>query len=233
MKVEHIKRSKNSVSFVLEEREELHILKPDSLIAFRASGDHNAKHKHLPIFKNIFNRRSFVESVISGSAEGILALPEGCVLTIIKVNDENVLYEYKNILCYSSGISIDSVKQKVKHMIITGSIFQARLRGSGTVVLMSSGELVDWTLDASTPVFVRFGNLVSLPSDNITCNIGTYGNEMAVQNGGFHYILKGQGKILIESLSSREYIELMKARKDSIFKRIVRHILPGGDIIIP
>ena len=233
MRVEHIRRSKNSISFILEDGEELNLLKPDALIAYKASENYNDKLKHIPKFKNIFNKRSFVECVISGSAEGIIALPEGCVISILEVHDENVLYESKNILFYSKGISIETVCQPVKHVLFTGSIFRARLRGRGTVALMSSGELVDWSLDENTPMFVRYGNLVSLPAEKISCDICTYGNEMAVQNGGLHFILKGQGKVLIESLSSSEYIELMQVRKDSILKRILRRYLPGGDILIP
>jgi uncharacterized protein (AIM24 family) len=93
--------------------------------------------------KDIFRKHSFLRAVLSGPSRCILSLNSNFFITIIDIReDNNLLYEFKNILFYSHGISLSHVFQPVKHMLTTKSIVKAKFEGEGKVGLMSSSPLI-------------------------------------------------------------------------------------------
>ena len=163
----------------------------------------------------------------------VLAVPPGCYITIIDFKEnEEMLYDYKNLLFISQGIKAHRVLQKIKNMLISRPIFKVKFSGTGKVGLISGGALHSIALNNENSVFVKLGNLVSLPT-TARWELCTYGNELAVQNGGLHYQITGTGNILIEAISSREYIQQMQRETDVIGIRILKEYVPGANIIIP
>lgn len=222
----------NMVEITINNNEYIYVYHPNTIIAFQAT-DCNKQRKDGIRFKNLFNKHEFIETTLNGPATTILAVPPGCYVTIIDLEEhEDMLYDYKNLLFISQGIEVNKVIQKIRNMVISQSIFKVKLSGKGQVGLISGGALHAISLNKENPVYVKLGNLVSLPA-KATWGLHTYGNELAVQNGGLHYEITGTGKIFVEAISSREYLKQMKCTTDNIGIRIIKEYIPGASIIIP
>lgn len=217
------------VSISLEAEESLIVLHPKSILAY-----HGLPHQRQDQFMNLlsaFHKKKWIHSLLQGPCDFIMGLPQGCSLTTILIaDDEELLFDLRNIMYFSSTLTTQSVIQKMRTAWITKDLVRMRFTGKGSVGIGTAGDLATLRLHPEKPIFVDKNALVAYPQ-SASIQLSVYGNSLASQHMNVQWQLTGQGSVLIQT--GYQDSELMnQLQDDSLIKRLLRELIPFGGIFI-
>lgn len=220
--LEHVRLS-------LESAEALYVLHPKSIIAYQ--GNPTGRHDQLMNLAGAYGKKKWIRSLVHGPCEMILGLPVGCSLTTVDIGEyEELLFDLRHVMFFSETLAMKTVIQKMKTAWITRDLIRMRFTGRGAVGLLTAGDLATLRLDPHKPIFVDKSALVAYPQ-NASIRLSVYGNPLASQHMNVQWQLTGTGSILIQTGNSDR--ELMAhLQDDGLFKRLLRELLPFGNVII-
>lgn len=207
----------------------VHILHPDRIVAF--SGPSSAREDRFYNIKGMYRKKRLIQSRITGKSSCMLALPAGYFLKCIPISgDHDLLFEYRHLLFYTEGIQMKQTLQKMKHMLVTRDWIKTKFSGNGMIGILSQGPLYELALNPQQPVYVDFKSLIAHPY-NADLDPCVYGNHLASQYMNFQWKITGEGYILLQTGKSDTQLD-KQLQNDNLIKRILREVLPFGNIWI-
>ncbi|WP_239635162.1 AIM24 family protein [Paenibacillus sp. H1-7] len=213
----------------MEEAESLYILHPKSIIAYQ--GMPQNRQDQLMNLTGVYGKKKWIRSLLRGPCQMILGIPAGCSLNTVDLGEqEELLFDLRHVMMFSESLSMKSVIQKMKTAWITRDLVRVRFTGLGVVGLLTAGDLATLHLDPVKPIFVDKSALVAYPQ-NAKIRLSVYGNQLASQHMNVQWEITGTGPILIQT-GSRDHELMAHLQDDSLFKRILRELLPFGNVII-
>ncbi|MCL6459284.1 MAG: AIM24 family protein [Gorillibacterium sp.] len=219
----------NGARLKLSEGEQIHLLHPKTLVAFR--GAPRLREDRLMNFKGMYRKRKLIRSDISGPSELILALPVGHHLKIVMIEEgADLLFDIRSVLLYGSGISLKSVILKIKNMLVTRDFMKMKFTGSGPVGILSRGPLYEMKLDSDIPVYVDLRCLVAYP-ENAKVDLCVYGNHLASQHMNYQWEIRGKGTVLLQTGTTDRELE-SEMSNESFIRRVLRETIPFGGVFI-
>ncbi|WP_127588477.1 AIM24 family protein [Paenibacillus koleovorans] len=220
---------RTTLKLVLEQQEAVHLLHPKQLIAFQGASSQREDRLLNP--KGIMRKKKLVKAVLTGPAAAMIALPAGYSVTSVPIQgDSSLLFEFRHLLYYTDLITMKSVVQSAKNMLITRDLIRMRFAGEGSIGLLSRGPLQTWELDPERPSFIDSRCLIAYPAD-AKLDLCVYGNHLAAQHMAYHWKLTGTGTALLQAAPSDPGFE-EQLGGDGLMKRTLREILPFGNIWI-
>ncbi|MFC3345797.1 AIM24 family protein [Paenibacillus abyssi] len=179
----------------------------------------------------MYRKRRWIRSKISGPSELLLGLPPGCRLHVVPIEAESsLLYDFRNVLFFSDGMTMKNRLQSIKNAVITQEWVRIKFSGPGQLGIISTGFMETLTLHPETPLYVDAGALIAYPED-ASLKISVYGNSLASQHMKVQWEIKGNGPVLIQTGSSDPQLE-RQMRQDSLIRRTLREVLPFGGVFI-
>ncbi|MBP1156912.1 MULTISPECIES: AIM24 family protein [unclassified Paenibacillus] len=213
----------------LEEDESVCVLHPRQIIAFQ--GHSVSREDRLLSLSGMYSKKKWIESRLSGPARFVLGVPVGYSFKALELpDDSNLLFDIKHVLMYSQGMQLQSRLQKIKQALVTRDWIRMKFSGGGTIGLLSCGPLCELTIDQDRPVYVDIGCLVAFPED-AKLQLCVYGNPLASQRMNYHWEVTGRGKILLQpARPERGMMDPLQG--DSLLRRLLRELLPFGNVMI-
>ncbi|NEW09239.1 AIM24 family protein [Paenibacillus sp. SYP-B3998] len=213
----------------LEANESVHVLHPNQIIAFQ--GKSEQREDSLMKLPGMYRKKRFIQSRLYGPLQFMMGVPEGYSMAVVPIGiDDDLLYEFRHVLFYTEGITFTSHLQSVKNTLITQDLVKMQFRGPGTLGLLTTGPLYQMELHSDNPLYVDTNCLIAYPKQ-ASLRLCVYGNTMASQHMNYHWEMTGQGKVLLQPCKpDRKLDEHMQG--DSLFKRIIREVVPFGGIFI-
>ncbi|MDU0205889.1 AIM24 family protein [Paenibacillus sp. MAH-36] len=226
---EHASSHAKMATLRIEKDESIHVLHPSQIIAFQ--GKSEQREDSLMKLPSMYRKKRLIQSRVYGPAQLMLGLPEGYSMSVVPIGDEDdLLYEFRHVLFYTSGVSFTSHLQNVKNTLITQDLVKMQFKGPGTLGLLTAGPLYQMALDPKQPLYVDIHCLIAYPR-NAALRLCVYGNTLASQHMNYHWEMTGQGHVLLQPCKpDRKLDEHMK--NDSLLRRIAREVLPFGGIFI-
>lgn len=213
----------------LSENDIVHVLHPDRIVAF--SGLSSSREDRFYNLQGMYRKKRFIQSRISGESSCLLALPAGYFLKCIPIEgNHDLLFEYRHLLFYTEGIELRQTFQKMKHVMITRDWIKTRFSGNGMIGILSQGPLYELALDPIHPVYIDFQSLVAYP-EQAQIDPCVYGNHLASQYMNFQWKITGNGHILIQTGKVDAQLD-RQLQNDNLIKRILRELLPFGNVWI-
>lgn len=219
----------HGVSIRLEPGERIHMLNPKLIVAFQ--GPSSQREDRLMTLKGMYRKKKLIQADLSGPAELIAALPAGFYLKHLTVDEgSGLLFEFRNLLYYSSGVQMSTVVLNIRNMIVTRDILKMKFTGSGTLGIISRGPIYEMDLDETVPLYVDSSCLVAYPHD-AAIEPCVYGNHLASQHMNYQWKLTGRGKALVQMGKPDKQVEADPG-SDGLVRRVLREVLPFGGVFI-
>lgn len=213
----------------IERSESIFVLHPKQIVAFRgSSAQREDTFMNLP---GIYRKKRFVKARISGPSEVILGLPNGyCIGTVPIGEDDDLLFEFRNVLFYTEGLKFTTHIQTVKNVMITRDLAKINFKGPGTLGLLTAGPLYITEIDPIQPIFVDMACLVAYPQ-HAKIRLCVYGNTLASQHMNYQWEITGHGRVLIQPCKPDRAIN-EQMHNDGMIRRVLREIIPFGGVFI-
>lgn len=227
MEIKYLSPNEDVIEIALSERDVPLIIKyPSSILGFRGESckrkdefDLTVKMKTRIVLTKIYGKsRVYIKS------NGI-----GKIKTITLSNSDKGIFLSKNVLFYSENIERESKLTSLDSMIFAKEILHTRYYGNGVIGYYGEGELVNISLERGEHIYLGIKNVIGFDA-NMRFDFKTYGNNLAAATMEFQYMFTGPGNIIVQTQNTQAYLE---NNKDSLSKRILRKVVPGGDVIIP
>lgn len=213
----------------LEEEDKLHLLHPKSVVAYQGMGHH--REDRFMNLSGIYHKRAMIQSLFQGPSELVVGLPAGCSLEMVEIAaNSDMLFDLRHVMFYSDGLRMKAIVQKLTNAWITKELTRIRFTGPGSIGIITSGDLTAVQLHPDKPLFVKAGALVAYPG-TASIHLSVYGNPLASQHMNVQWKLQGTGPVLIQTGSRDPELEA-KLQGDSLIKRILREVLPYGNVYI-
>ncbi|MFU1793477.1 AIM24 family protein [Paenibacillus azoreducens] len=218
-----------AVDFSLGGGETLHILHPEQIIVYR--GPSEGRSDRLMDVKGIYRKKKLIQADMTGPCQFTAALPPGFAIKIVDLHENSdLLYDFRNIFFYSSGIEMHSRILRIKNMLITKDAVKMKFSGTGTIGLLTEGAVYETDLHPTEPLFVDAGSLVAYP-ENAKLDLTVYGNTLSSQHMNYHWKMTGTGTVLFHAGQKGKRLQ-QEMELDGIVKRILREVIPFGGVII-
>lgn len=216
-------------TFQVEKNESVFVLHPKQIVAFQ--GQPPQREDSFMKLPGMYRKKRLIQSRIHGPCRFMLGLPEGyCISSVPVEGDDDLLFDFRNVLFYSEGISFRSQVQTVRNAMITRDLVKMRFKGPGTLGLITAGPLYQAELDPEQPLFVDIGCLVAYPH-KATIRLSVYGNTLASQHMNYHWELTGSGPVLLQPCKSDKALD-EQMRDDGLLRRVLREVIPFGGVFI-
>jgi hypothetical protein len=221
--------SGTAVTFTLEDRELVHVLHPQQIIAYR--GPSSGRSDKLMNIKGIYRKRKLIQGDFTGACRFTAALPPGFSLKMITLEDgSDLLYDFKHLFCYSSGIRMKTKVLSMKNMLFTRDAVKIKFAGSGQIGLLTQGVVCQEVLHPTEPLYIDARSVIAYP-ENASLELTVYGNNLASQHMNYHFKMTGKGTVLFQA---GEYNRRLAQDLDDegVIKRFLREALPFGGVFI-
>ncbi|RXZ84915.1 hypothetical protein EBB07_01600 [Paenibacillaceae bacterium] len=213
----------------LAEQDKLHILHPGQIIAYK--GSPSGREDRVMDLAGVYRKRRWIRAAISGPSQLLLGLPGGCRLHTVPIGtDSNLLFNFRNVLFFSEGITMQSRVQSIKNAMITKDWVRMKFSGPGHIGVIASGWMESIQLSPDTPLYVDAGALIAYP-ENARLKLSVYGNTLASQHMKMQWELRGSGPVLIQTGAVDAQFE-SQMRQDGLIRRTLREVLPFGGVFI-
>lgn len=220
-----------TVTFDLDAAEQLHVLHPGQVIAYRGPAHHRSD--KLMNLKGIYRKRSLIRSDFTGPCRLVAAFPPSIGLKRIELTEgSDLLYDFRQLFFYTEGIQMETRILSMKNMMITRDAVKIKFSGQGQIGILTQGQVVELPLHPEEPLYVEAGRVLAYP-ENAKLELSVYGNHLASQHMRYHWKMTGQGSVLVQSggAGSGELERDLQA-DDGIVKRFLREALPFGGVFI-
>ncbi|MCJ8013970.1 AIM24 family protein [Paenibacillus sp. KQZ6P-2] len=218
-----------AVDFSLGEGETMHILHPEQILAYRGPSD--GRSDRLMNVKGIYRKKRLIQADMSGPSQFTAAVPPGFAIKTVELLEySDLLYDFRNLFFYSSGIEMHTRILKIKNMLITQDAVKMKFTGTGTIGLLTEGAVYETELHPTEPVYVDAANLVAYP-ENAKLELTVYGNTLASQHMNYHWKMTGTGTVLYHAGMQAGRLQ-KEMEQDGLLKRILREVIPFGGVII-
>ncbi|MWV46928.1 hypothetical protein GRF59_25280 [Paenibacillus sp. HJL G12] len=218
-----------AVDFSLGEGEAMHILHPEQILTYRGPSD--GRSDRLMNVKGMYRKKRLIQADMSGPCQFTAAVPPGFAIKAVELKDySDLLYDFRNLFFYSSGIEMHTRILKIKNMLITKDAVKMKFSGAGTVGLLTEGAVYEAELHPSEPLYVDAGSLVAYP-ENARLELTVYGNTLASQRMNYHWKMTGSGTVLYHAGQQTSRLQ-QEMEQDGLLKRILREVIPFGGVII-
>ncbi|UUZ79819.1 AIM24 family protein [Paenibacillus sp. P26] len=172
-----------------------------------------------------------LQSRISGPSRFILGLPEGYSLGTVEMKEEDdLLFDFRHVLFYTSGMSFRTQVQTVRNAIMTRDFVKMKFRGPGTLGLLTFGPLYPVRLNPGEPLYVDIQCLVAYP-ERVRLTPCVYGNTLASQYMNYQWEVTGSGTVLLQPGKPDKRLEEHMSG-DGLLKRVLREVIPFGGVFI-
>ncbi|MBY0202942.1 AIM24 family protein [Paenibacillus polysaccharolyticus] len=217
------------VTFSLIQDDRLHILHPQQIVAFRGASS-NRQDKFMNI-SGMYRKKKLIKSEITGPCQFVAALPPGFTMKEVQLTENSdLLYDFRHLFFYSEGVTMQTKIQKIKNMLITRDAVKMKFSGKGTIGLLTQGQVCQQELHPTAPLYVDAGSVIAYP-ENAHLELTVYGNNLASQHMNYHWKMTGHGPVLFQA--GRENYRLQQDVNDEgLFKRILKEVIPFGNVII-
>lgn len=218
-----------AVDFSLRPGETVHILHPEQIITYRGPSD--GRSDRLMNVKGMYRKKKLIQADLSGPCEFTAALPPGFAVKAVELREgSDLLYDFRNIFFYSSGIEMQARILHIKNMLITKDAVKMKFSGTGTIGLLTEGAVYEAELRPDEPLYVDARSLVAYP-ENAKLELTVYGNTLASQHMNYQWKMTGSGTVLFHAGPKGSRLQ-KEMDQDNIFKRILREVIPFGGVII-
>ncbi|WP_082208287.1 AIM24 family protein [Paenibacillus dauci] len=221
--------SGQAVTLALADQEKLHMLHPGQIIAY--DGPSNGRHDRLMDVKGMYRKRNLIRADFTGPCRFVTSLPPGFNLIPITIEPgSDLLYDFRHLFYYTEGITMQTRLLKLKNILITRDVVKVKFGGQGEIGLLTQGTVMEMKLHPSEPIYVDARSLLAYP-ENAALKLSVYGNHLASQHMRYQWAITGSGSILIQSGHDNGELE-QHLNDDSLFRRILREVIPFGGIFI-
>ena len=219
-----------AVTFSLAEGDKIHVLHPQQIVAYRGSG--TGRNDRLMNISGMYRKHKLIQSEISGPCQFVTALPPGFSMKSIKLEEESdLLYDFRHLFFYSEGIQMQSRILKVKNMLITRDAIKMKFSGNGVIGILTQGQVCEQELHPTAPLYVDASSVIAYP-ENAKLELTVYGNHLASQHMNYHWKMTGRGTVLFQAGRENRKLESDINNNEGLFKRILREVLPFGNVLI-
>lgn len=219
-----------AVTFSLAEGDKIHVLHPQQIVAYRGSG--TGRNDRLMNISGMYRKHKLIKSEISGPCQFVTALPPGFSMKSIKLEEESdLLYDFRHLFFYSEGIQMQTRILKVKNMLITRDAIKMKFSGNGVIGILTQGQVCEQELHPTAPLYVDASSVIAYP-ENAKLELTVYGNHLASQHMNYHWKMTGRGTVLFQAGRENRKLESDINNDEGLFKRILREVLPFGNVLI-
>lgn len=213
----------------LADAEKLHMLHPSQIIAY--DGPSAGRSDRLMDVKGMYRKRNLIRADFTGPCRFVTSLPPGFSLIPIQIDaGSDLLYDFRHLFYYTSNITMQTRLLKLKNILITRDVIKVKFGGEGEIGLLTRGAVIEMKLHPTQPIYVDARSLLAYP-ENATLKLSVYGNHLASQHMHYQWAITGQGSVLLQT--GHDNGELAEHLEDnSLFKRILREVIPFGGIFI-
>nr|WP_238557927.1 AIM24 family protein [Paenibacillus sp. A9] len=205
------------------------MLHPGQIIAY--DGPSNGRHDRLMDVKGMYRKRNLIRADFTGPCRFVTSLPPGFNLIPITIEPgSDLLYDFRHLFYYTEGITMQTRLLKLKNILITRDVVKVKFGGQGEIGLLTQGTVMEMKLHLSEPIYVDARSLLAYP-ENAALKLSVYGNHLASQHMRYQWAITGSGSILIQSGHDNGELE-QHLNDDSLFRRILREVIPFGGIFI-
>lgn len=218
-----------AVTFSLQEGDLVHVLHPDQIVAYR--GPSQGRSDRLMNVKGMYRKKKLIRADVSGPSQFTAALPSGYSMREIPIgNNEDLLYDFRNVFFYTRGVSMQTRILKIKNMLVTRDAVKMKFSGSGSIGILTQGPVCEAKLHPTEPLYVNAGSIIAYP-ENAKLDLTVYGNHLASQHMDYHWKLTGEGYVLFQAGRQNQRLE-RDMNDESIIKRFLREVIPFGGVFI-
>lgn len=218
-----------AVRFFLDEGEQLHILHPAQVIAYRGATANRVD--RLMNIKGMYRKRKLVRADFTGPCELAASLPPGISLKAISLSGgSDLLYDFRHLFFYTDHINMESRILSIKNMMITRDAVKMKFSGEGEIGILTQGQVLELELHPVEPLYVEAGCVVAYP-ESARMELAVYGNHLASQHMRYQWKITGQGSVLVQATGGSRLQQELESG-DGIVKRFLREAIPFGGVII-
>nr|WP_227871889.1 AIM24 family protein [Paenibacillus bovis] len=205
------------------------MLHPGQIIAYE--GPSSGRSDRLMDVKGMYRKRNLIRADFTGPCRFVTSLPPGFNLIPITIEPgSDLLYDFRHLFYYTEGITMQTRLLKLKNILITRDVVKVKFGGQGAIGLLTQGTVMEMKLHPSEPIYVDARSLLAYP-ENATLKLSVYGNHLASQHMHYQWAITGSGSILLQSGHDNGELE-QHLNDDSLFRRILREVIPFGGIFI-
>lgn len=217
------------VTFSLIQDDRLHILHPQQIVAFR--GPSSSRNDKFMNISGIYRKKKLIKSEITGPCQFVAALPPGFTMKEVELSENSdLLYDFRHLFFYSDGVTMHTKIQKIKNMLITRDAVKMKFSGKGKIGLLTQGQVCQQELHPTAPLYVDAGSIIAYP-ENAQLELTVYGNNLASQHINYHWKMTGHGSVLFQAGRENHRLE-QDMNDEGLFKRILKEVIPFGNVLI-
>lgn len=218
-----------AISFFLTKGEEMHVMHPEQIIAYRGPSD--GRSDRLMNVKGMYRKKKLIQADMSGPCQFTAALPPGYSMKPVELtSDSDLLYDVRHLLFYSSGVTMRTRILSAKNMLISRDVVKIKFAGTGTIGILTEGAVCEAELHPSEPLYVDAGSVIAYP-ENAKLELTVYGNTLASQHMNYHFKMTGYGSVLFQAGRQSRHLE-KDMNSDGLIKRVLREAIPFGGVFI-
>ncbi|GAF08592.1 hypothetical protein JCM16418_2676 [Paenibacillus pini JCM 16418] len=140
--------SGQAVSFSLTKGDQMHILHPEQIVAYRGPSD--GRSDRFMNVNGMYRKRRLIQADMSGPCQFTAALPPGFAMKTVELNEgSDLLYEFRNLFFYSQGVTMQTRILRIKNMLITRDAVKMKFSGTGTIGILTEGAVCETELHPS------------------------------------------------------------------------------------
>lgn len=222
--------SGQAMAFTLAENEAVHVLHPQQIIAYQ--GPSSGRADRFMDVKGMYRKRKLIRADMSGPCRFVAALPPGYRIITLQLDEQNdLLYDFRHLFYYSTGIVMQTRVLSMRNMFITQDIVKVKFSGRGSIGILTEGTVSEAQLHPSEPLYVDAGSVIAYP-ENARLELTVYGNHLASQHMSYHWKMTGHGSVLFQAGRQNRRFEKDTRDDDGLIKRFLREVLPFGGLFI-
>lgn len=179
----------------------------------------------------IYRKKKLIKSEITGPCQFVVALPPGFTMKEVELTENSdLLYDFRHLFFYSDGVTMHTKIQKIKNMLITRDAVKMKFSGKGKIGLLTQGQVCQQELHPTAPLYVDAGSIIAYP-ENAHLELTVYGNNLASQHMNYHWKMTGHGSVLFQAGRENRRLE-QDLNDEGLFKRILKEVIPFGNVLI-
>lgn len=222
--------SGQALTFTLSGQEQVHVLHPQQIIAYR--GPSGGRADKLMDMKGMYRKHKLIRADITGPCQFVAALPPGYRLKTVELEEHSdLLYDFRHLFYYMEGITMQTRILNMKNMLVTRDVVKVKFSGRGSIGLLTEGAVCEAALHPTEPLYVDAGSVIAYP-ENAHLELTVYGNHLASQHMNYHWKMTGSGPVLFQAGRQSRRLEREVNGEDGIVKRFLREALPFGGVFI-
>lgn len=219
----------SAVTFQLSEGEQIHVLHPQQIIAYR--GPSKGRNDKFMNIKGMYRKRKLIQADFSGPSRLVAAMPPGFSLKTIHLEgNSDLLYDFRHLFFYSEGVSMRTKLLSMKNMLFSRDVIKMKFDGNGLIGILTQGLVCEEQLHPTEPLYVDASSVIAYP-ENAQLELTVYGNHLASQHMNYHFKMTGEGTVLFQSGQHNRRLH-QDMNDEGVVKRFLREVIPFGGVFI-